>query len=78
MTNCPGIYLIHPGNCGGKICWHYLVILLTRTPIVKKYRARLVFKNGQQKDISYNEIGLRAQNTSFILGSVLTQLGGPL
>lgn len=52
-----------------------MVILLTWTPIVKWYMARFVFKNGQQKDTSYNEIGLTAQTTDFILGSVINTTG---
>ena len=41
--------------------------------------AQLLIKNGHQKDISYDEIGLCAHNLSIILGSVfITQLRRPL
>jgi hypothetical protein len=38
--------------------------------------ARLVVKNGRQKDTFYYDIGLCGQNVSAILGSILNTTGG--
>ena len=46
----------------------YVVIIRNWTPIFKWYMARLVGKNGHQKDMCYNEIGLCAQNKDIIVG----------
>ena len=37
--------------------------------------ARLVVKNGHQKDTCYKEIGLCAQNKDTVLGSVVNRIG---
>ena len=43
------------------VCGPYVVTLLNWTPIFDWYMARLVVKNGQQRDMCYDEIGLCAQ-----------------
>ena len=48
------------------------ITYLNQKPIFYRY----VVKNGYQKDISLNDIGLCAQNLLFILGSICNIIGG--
>lgn len=41
------------------VCGPNVVTLLNRTPMFEQYVTRLEVKNGHQKDVCYNEIGLR-------------------
>ena len=65
-----------------KVCGPYVDTFLNRMPTFEYIlciMAQLLIKNGHQKDISYDEIGLCAHNLSIILGSILiTQLRRPL
>ena len=46
------------------------------TPLFEWCMARIVVKNGHQKDTCYNEIGLCAQHISTILGSLVNNTIG--
>ena len=60
-------------NCKGT--WAYVVTLFNWTPIFGRYMARLVLKNGNQKDMCTNEIGLYAHNIDTIRGSFVNTIG---
>ena len=51
-----------------------VVTLLNWTPIFEQYMARLIVKNGHQKDTCYNEIALCAQNLDAVLGSIFNTI----
>ena len=51
---------------------------LNQTSIFEWYVVRCVSKYGYQKDVSSKEIGVRAQNMRYILGSIVNIIGGPL
>lgn len=54
------------------VCGPYVVSLLTWTPILLKcILAWFVVKNGHQKTMYYNQIGLFAQKVDIILGSTV-------
>lgn len=46
--------------------------------VLKRYMARFLVKSGCQKDTHHDEVGLCAQTKDTILGSYLTQSGGPM
>jgi hypothetical protein len=49
----------------------YLVTFLIKTPTSKWYVVWCSSKNGQQKDMCLEEIGLHAQNMNLILGLIV-------
>jgi hypothetical protein len=53
-----------------KVCVPYVITLVDWAPIFEWYIARLLIKLGHQNDTCYTEIGLCAQNTNTVLGSV--------
>ena len=53
------------------LCWPYVVTLVHWTPTFEWYMARLGFKNGHEKDMQYDEIGLCAQHIDNILCSIV-------
>lgn len=58
---------------------YVVTLLINWTHILERYMARLVLKNGRQKDMCYNEIRLsNTQNLNTILKTQLpTQLKTP-
>lgn len=48
-----------------------VVTLCDRIPPFEWYMARLVIKNGHQQDMCHYHVGLCAQYTSIILGSIV-------
>ena len=53
-----------------KLCGHFVVTLLDGMPMLEWYMARLIGKNGHQREMCYIEIGLFAHNiTIFTLTS---------
>ena len=60
-----------PAHWWSMVCNHSL----QADTSIESYMARLVVKNGRQKDTFYYDIGLYGQNVSTILGSILNTTG---
>lgn len=54
-----------------KVCGPYVVTLLYLIPLVEWCMVGFVVKNGHQKDMFYNEIGVCEQNIDTILHSLV-------
>lgn len=51
-----------------------VVNLLHWTPTFEMYMAQLLVKNKHSRKMLYNEIGLRAQNTTIVLGLIFNKI----